>query len=177
MERKRAFFLLLAAALGILGYGLWQFIGTEKKVETEVTHFEAHKLYPVIRLGYARGNYYASETVIKPDLAVYYTSAKDLKVNQVTLEGVWYVERDRITSLSEGSRLTVKVDSEKLSITVAGKSDLPVRYELNGKTVGSFKVNGEAEVDLTGADGIYFPKVVTLYIPRGVSAYILKPHE
>lgn len=177
MDRKRAFYLLLAAALGILGYGLWQFIGTEKKGEQEVVRFEEHKLYPIIRLGYARGNYYAPGTDIKPDLAVYYKSDKDLGLNQVTLEGVWYVERDRITSLSEGSRLAVKVDSEKLSIMLAGKSDLPVRYELNGKTVGSFKVNGEEEVELSGADGIYFPKVVTLYIPRGVSAYILKPHE
>lgn len=167
----------LVLALAVLGFGLWHFIGTEKSGEAEVYAFEQGKLYPDISLGYARGAYYAPDVNPKQDVAYFYRPEGKLEVNQVQLEGVWIVERDRIVSLGDTARLTVRIDASELYVYLAGTSPLPVRYELNGHSAGSFKVEEQGEYKLSQASGIYFPKTVTLFVPRGISVYNLRPAD
>ncbi|MCB1114506.1 MAG: hypothetical protein KDK62_07110 [Chlamydiia bacterium] len=172
---SKAALLWVLLAVGVLSYGLWHFIGTEKTGEYEQKLFDEKKEYPIIRLGYARGSFYAPDITIKPDVAFYYSNQKKLALNQVSLEGVWLVERDRIVSLGDASSLTVNIDSQELYATFSGISHLPVRYELNGKNAGSFQVVQEGEYLLSGASGVYFPKKITLFVPRGIAVYTLRP--
>lgn len=177
MIKKQKVFILAGLAVFLLSYGLWHFVMLERKSDGEIGLFEKKSLYPEIALGYAKGNFYAPFVTLKPDLAYFYRDKGTLEVNQVALEGVWLINRDSLSSLGDSSELSVKIDSERLFITLSGKSELPIRYELNGKPAGSFKVDDQdlRSYELTGVQGIYFPKNISLFIPRGIVVYALSP--
>lgn len=158
---KSKWVLLSLAALLIMGAVAWKF------TQSEVKPLEPRPFS--IPLGYGRGNAYTPEITLKPDLALLYKYKKPLALNHVGLQGVWFVERDRITSLSDNGLLSLSFQSPKVYVELSGQSSLPIRLELDGKSIGEIWVEGDLVYEITPSEG--GPHLLTLHTPRGISAY------
>lgn len=175
MQTRTLYYIFLALTLLLLGYGAYSFLRTEDQVETEIDTFEETKtLSPEMNLGYGRGRFYTPEITIKPDLAILYKYSKPLEVNQVGLKGVWFVERDRITSLSDSASLLVNFNAPKMFVEMSGSSDLPVRIEIDNRPIGEIRVEGSRDYEISGASNGKGPRTISLSIPRGIAVYSLK---
>lgn len=158
----------------MFGYGLYEFFRNQHVEEKEIHHFEEEKISPEMGLGYGRSKFYTPEITIRPDLAILYKYRIPLELNQVGLQGVWFVERDRIISLSDDSILSVKFKAPRLFVEMSGKSELPVKIEIDGRPIGEIQVNGEQDYEIVGGAQGYSPHLLTMYIPRGIYVYSLK---
>lgn len=174
INEKQKFYLLLTAVLLILGAGLIFFLGTEKKEEKEIRTFEKNEVVsPTMNLGYGGAKYYTPELELRPDLAVIYKYDKPLEFNQVGLNGIWFVERDRIVSLSDDSILAVNFQASIINISLSGNNYLPVRVELDGKRIGEIPVSGSGVYAIKPGNTGHSPDLLKLYIPRGIALYSL----
>lgn len=172
MKSTQVFAIFLATALVILGYAALKFSGVENKGDKEVKVFEEkNTLTPPISLGYSRARNYTHQLKLKPDLATLYRYKGSLSLDQVGLKGVWYVESDRITSLGDEGALTVYFQAPRVFVELSGQSNLPVRIDIDGRTAGEIKVDGLKEYEISLPEKNYNPRLLTLFVPRGISAY------
>ena len=175
----KVFSLLLFLALLLIGLAIYWVTRMEIKEESEIKQFEKVEpkvvekpdITPPTPLGYGRGGNYTEEIKIKPDIALLYTYSNPLPLHEVGLKGVWFIERDRITSLSDDGILSIHFQAPRAFIELSGQSVLPVRIELNNKSAGEFWIDGKREYEFALPDKSFIPHTLTLHVPRGVSAY------
>lgn len=173
MHTKRVFWILLLTTLLVFAYALYHFFHTEERVEKEITQYEDKTLSPQIYLGYVRGKFYTPEISLKPDLALLYKFTKPLQLNQVGIKGVWFIERDRISSLSDNAILSVNFKGVRIFVEMSGYSNLPVRIEIDGRPSGEIYVDGSQSYEIYQGTADYKARLLTLYIPRGIAVYSL----
>ena len=176
MKTTQVFAILLVTVLIILGYAASRFVHEEAKETKEIKRFEKEEsmplpLSPLMSLGYGRGKNFSPELKIKPDIAALYKYSSPLALNEIGLKGVWFVERDRITSLGDNGTLGLVFQAKHVIVKLSGQSPLPVRVEIDGQPVGEVWVEEPREYDITLKEDGQISHRLTLYVPRNISAY------
>lgn len=176
MDERAKYYVLLAASLIVFVLGIVFIFDLLKTDDKDVSAFEKQDISPRMNLGYGGEQFYTPELKIKPDLAFLYKTTDKLKLNQIGLDGVWFVERDRIVSLSNNSILTVEFRASTVTVSLSGDNSLPIRVEIDSVPVGKIQLKGPGEYEISTGISVYDVRELTLYVPRGISVYNLKFH-
>ncbi len=160
--------------------GIRELLGMAPLVKEEKSQLSrplTHETY----LGFSRGERYQS--MIKKDEEASYNDQTPLKEDFVGLTGKWFVGKEKITSKSQESTLSLNfiagnvylvMDSEKpqlVTVLLDGKP-LPSTYftqDMNDK--GQILVQGARKYDILDLKKEYGRHKVTLVVPEGVSLY------
>lgn len=124
-------------------------------------------LSPETYLGFARGNRYQVE--LKPKESFFYDYSTSLREDQVGLKGLWQVESESITSLSDASYLDYNFLAKQVYLVLSGSSDVPLEVFLDGKPYGKISIQEDRKYDIVNTD--YGRHQLSLKIPQGIKAY------
>jgi len=126
---------------------------------------------PETYLGYARAKAYDPSLVLEKDVAKTYEGTKKLAKDQVTLNGEFMVSKESITSMKDGSILTLNFAASHVYLVMSGASQTPVRISQDGRLIGQVFVKEDKMYELLNLQGHFGRHLLTLEIPKGISAF------
>jgi thiol-disulfide isomerase/thioredoxin len=151
-----------------------------KEKEPAISH---RPLTPETYLGYRRGASYPNAIKIQEDLASTYHYEGTLGTDEVALQGKWLVGPENIQSASEDSRLELNFEATRVYLVLGGKSSLPITVLLDGHPLpakyytsdmddkGQIFIRDPRKYDIVNLHGDYGKHLLSLRIPKGISAY------
>ena len=111
---------------------------------------------------------------VTKDQKVNYDFSKPLASDSVGLHGDWTVEKERITSGSDTSTLSLNFNASKVYLVLGGSNskNLPVTVQVDGKASGkSIPITMDKKYDIVDLGDSASRHTVEVFIPSGISAY------
>lgn len=146
------------------------------------------RISPETYLGADRGRAYTNTQSPFPsqnvDKTVRYRFQGRLSSDEVGISGDWKVEKERITSASDESTLTMHVHAGKVFLVLGGKNAdaKPVKVKMDGQAIpetyqtvdfksGVITIDMDRKYDILDTHAGVEDHVVELSVPSGISAY------
>lgn len=157
--------------------GLSQIEG--KEPEHELFRPITHETY----LGSNRAKDYQSDIHLEPNETAFYGYLPPLGNDRVGLKGQWLVEAEKITSQSDVSELDLNFIATRVYLVMDSDTSHAVTVFLDGMPLpknyytadmnenGEILVSGARKYDVINLKGEYGRHVLSLQIPKGISAY------
>jgi cytochrome c biogenesis protein CcdA/thiol-disulfide isomerase/thioredoxin len=128
-----------------------------------------HQLTPETYLGYARAQAYEPSTVITKDAEQRYAGRENPGDDQVSLQGLFKVAGESITSLEDKSTLQLNFAASHVYLVMSGSSKTPVKIWRDNRFVRQIIVDEAKMYDVLS--GKFGRHVLKLEFPKGISAY------
>ena len=134
-------------------------------------------------LGRERGHYYQPGIALKTNETAEYTYTPPLQSDHVGLKGAWRVEAQKITSESDASELSLNFIASQVYLVMEAKGPQTVAVLLDGEPLpksfytadmdseGRLLVQEARKYDVINLKGEYGRHLLTLRMPKGVSAF------
>jgi thiol-disulfide isomerase/thioredoxin len=110
---------------------------------------------PETYIGYSRLANFRSQTVIKTDQEEKYVGAKNLSLNEWSLDGQWNVHAEKATSSVAGSKIIFRFHARDLHLVLGPQKEataIPFRVKIDGKQPGThhgMDINEQGEGTMT----------------------------
>ena len=145
--------------------------------------FEGKPITPETYLGYKRAQQYHADLNIKKDQTASYDYAEQLDNNMVGLKGSWLIGPESIQAMAE-STLDLNFIANRVYLVMSSPATALVPVLLDGNPVSSNyrtkDMNAQGQLiiheprmyDIIDLKGNYSRHILTLKIPKGVSAFV-----
>lgn len=144
-------------------------LGKVPQIKRSEEQEQTRILTPETYLGYERAAAFEASTVIFKDEPHQYTGSDKPGDDQVSLQGLFKVASESITSLEDKATLRLNFAASHVYLVMSGSSKMPIKIWQDNQFVSQFIVD---EAKMYGVlNGNFGRHVLKLELPKGISAY------
>jgi len=137
---------------------------------------QEHLLTPETYLGYARAEAYEASTIIVKDAPHRYAGSDKPGDDQVSLQGLFSISGESITSLEDKSILRLNFAASHVYLVMSGASQMsgsktPIKIWQDNQFVRQIIVDEAKMYTLLDLSGKFGRHILKLELPKGISAY------